>query len=320
MRKPLKALLAIIGIPLLYGLIIRLFSDTDLSEVMSISFLLLLPTAMGAITMFVAHLMAPGQTLVDAVFKPWLSVVALLIVTIVTMLEGWACWVMIAIPFFPCASVGGIVMWWLLKSKPKDKLGVSLMVLLPFVIGPIENTIDNIPATFTANTYIDIAAPAEVIWDNVTRVGTITAEEDKGWLTKFLGFPRPVKAELNYDGVGAYRKAMFTKGLLFHETVTHYEAQKKMVFTIKANPDEIPPNALDKHVVIGGKYFDILTGTYELEKLGENQYRLHLYSKFEMNTHFNFYAGLWGNWIMKDIQNNILQIEKQRAEVIANTL
>ncbi|MBK9483382.1 MAG: hypothetical protein IPO02_15690 [Bacteroidetes bacterium] len=39
---------------------------------------------------------------------------------------------------------------------------------------------------------------------------------------------RPVKAELNFEGVGAYR-AQFTNGLVFHETVSEYVANKKMV-------------------------------------------------------------------------------------------
>jgi hypothetical protein len=148
----------------------------------------------------------------------------------------------------------------------------------------------------------------------VTRVREIPAEQDKGWLTKALGFPRPVKAELNYLGVGAYREAVFTNGLVFHETVTHYRENEKMVFSIKADPYDIPSTTLDKHVVIGGEYFDVLNGTYELEKLGENYYRLHLYSHFKLATNFNFYASWWAKWIMKDIQQNILQVEKYRAE------
>jgi hypothetical protein len=63
-----------------------------------------------------------------------------------------------------------------------------------------------------------------------------------------------------------------------------------------------------------GKFFDVLKGTYELEKLSDNHYRLHLYSNFVLKTHFNFYAGWWATWIMKDIQENILQVEKMRAE------
>jgi len=88
-----------------------------------------------------------------------------------------------------------------------------------------------------------------------------------------------------------------------------------MAFTIKANTFDIPSTTLDEHILIGGSFFDVLNGTYELEKLGPTTYRLHLYSYFKMNTTFNFYAGWWGKWIMKDIQNNILKIEKARSEL-----
>lgn len=175
--------------------------------------------------------------------------------------------------------------------------------------------IEKIPATYKAYTYIDIDAPTEKIWDNVTRVKEIPIELDKGYLTSILGFPRPVKAELDFEGVGAYREAIFTKGLVFHETVTEYTDNRKMVFTIKAYPHEIPSTTLDEHILlIGGDYFDVLNGTYELQKLANGRHRLHLYSHFKMNTTFNFYAGWWGKWIMKDIQNNILQIQKKRSE------
>jgi uncharacterized ferritin-like protein (DUF455 family) len=87
-----------------------------------------------------------------------------------------------------------------------------------------------------------------------------------------------------------------------------------MVFSIKAYPHEIPSTTMDEHVVIGGEFFDVLNGTYELEQLSADTYRLHLYSKFKMNTTFNFYASWWAGMIMKDIQNNILQVIKSRAE------
>ncbi|MFB2121321.1 hypothetical protein [Parapedobacter sp. 2B3] len=146
-------------------------------------------------------------------------------------------------------------------------------------------------------------------------MGEILPLEDRGKLTRFLGFPRPIKAELNYEGVGAYREAIFENGLVFHETVTAYEKEKRMSFSISALPHEIPITTLDEHLVIGGKYFDVLNGTYELEKLNDTTYRLHLYSHFKLTTTFNFYASWWALLIMKDIQNNILQIEKRRAEL-----
>ncbi len=126
--------------------------------------------------------------------------------------------------------------------------------------------------------------------------------------------PRPVEAVLNYEGVGAWREARFSKGLVFHETVLEYIPQQKMVFSIKAYPYEIPSATMDNHIIIGGKYFDVLNGTYELQKLNNKTYRLHLYSHFKLTTTFNFYASWWAKWIMEDIQNNILQVEKYRAE------
>jgi hypothetical protein len=70
----------------------------------------------------------------------------------------------------------------------------------------------------------------------------------------------------------------------------------------------------DEHVVIGGDYFDVMDGTYELEQLDAATHRLHLRSRFQLTTTFNFYASVWARWIMQDIQNNILQVEKIRAE------
>jgi hypothetical protein len=71
---------------------------------------------------------------------------------------------------------------------------------------------------------------------------------------------------------------------------------------------------MDKHIVVGGDFFDVLYGTYELKKIVAKTYRLHLYSNFKLNTTFNFYASIWAGWIMQDIQQNILKIIKQRAE------
>jgi hypothetical protein len=201
-----------------------------------------------------------------------------------------------------------------LKSKKNSNLKVSLLVLLPLLIAPLEQWIGAIPGTYKAYTYIDIQASANKIWSNVTRVKEIPADKAQGTLTSFFRLPRPIKAELNYEGVGASRAAIFADGLIFHETVQEYEHQRKMVFSIKGNPYEIPSTTLDKHIMIGGDFFDVLNGTYELEKLNATTYRLHLYSHFRLNTTFNFYASYWARWIMEDIQNNILRVEKERAE------
>ncbi|HMR20291.1 MAG TPA: hypothetical protein PKA53_13390 [Sphingobacterium sp.] len=308
--------ISIFGIPVLYALLLRgLFGISDagsLFSVMTISFLFFGPMVMGILTTYFAD-EKDRKSKGYIFFAPWLPLFIFFVVTILLKIEGWACWVMVFPIFMIAASLGGYIGAHL-KQQNGNKTYISILMLIPVLLSPLENSIKTNPQIFKAYTHIDINATPDKIWDQVTRVASIDEKDDTGWLTRALGFPRPLHAELNYDGVGAYRKAVFTNGLVFHETVTAYAHQKMMTFTIKANPHEIPSTTLDEHVAVGGQFFDVLNGTYELERIGNKKYRLHLYSHFVLKTTFNFYAGIWAKWIMKDIQNNILRIEKKRAE------
>lgn len=314
-----KRVLSVTAIAVIYGLIMwalfNIDSFDDLFKVMSITFLFMVPGIIGAIMVYFSNI-ERARRLGYRILAPWIPVLLFMVITLGFSLEGWACWIMVLPLFLISASIGGLIggRFKMDKEDKKGKVYMSLLVLLPVILAPLENLVGEIPGTYKAYTYIDINSSAEDIWQNVTRVPEIPAAQDKGWLTRFLGFPRPVRAELNYEGVGAYRDAIFSKGLVFHETVLSYADKQKMVFSIKANPYDIPSTTMDEHVVIGGDYFDVLNGTYELEKLAEGRYRLHLYSHFKLTTTFNFYASWWARWIMKDIQNNILQVIKQRAE------
>jgi hypothetical protein len=315
--KSILIALKVIAIPSLYLLCMRFFFGvttwSTLYSVMSVTFLFLSPTIAGALMVYLSN-DDRAKSRFYQITAPWIPIFILFFVTLLASIEGWACWIMILPLFLVAASIGGVLGAYIKFRKKSDKLSISLLALLPFFISPIENMVGTMPDTYEAYTYIDIHASAEKIWDNVTSVKAIAAEQDKGWLTQTLGFPRPVEAVLNYKGIGAYRKAIFTNGLIFHETVSEYSDQKKMVFSIKAYPHEIPSTTMDEHVVIGGAYFDVLNGTYELEKRDDTIYRLHLSSHFKLTTTFNFYASWWARWIMQDIQNNILQVEKARAE------
>lgn len=322
MGKFIDVLFAV-GIPVLVLFVIAAVFGLDtfngFYSMMSISFLFFLPFIAGALTIYFSK-PEKVKSYIYRIFAPWVTVLVFFCFTIIFAFEGWACWLMILPFFLIISSLGGLYGGYL-KTRAKkraEQLNISILILLPFLVSPVERMIKIIPGKYEAYTYIDINSSDDKIWNNVTRVKEIAKEQDKGWLTRFLGFPRPVKAELNYDGVGASREAIFSGGLTFHEKVLSYEDKKKMNFTIKAFPYEIPSTTMDKHVVIGGDYFDVLDGTYELQKLNDTTYRLHLYSHFKLTTTFNFYASWWASWIMKDIQNNILQVIKQRAESSLN--
>jgi hypothetical protein len=71
---------------------------------------------------------------------------------------------------------------------------------------------------------------------------------------------------------------------------------------------------LDEHVTVGGRYFDVLQGVYEIEPQAPGKVILHLASTHRLSTRFNAYSGLWTDFIMRDVQEHILEIVKRRCE------
>ena len=314
-----KKWLTILSIPLAYALILRYIFGLnivrDFTSVMTISFLIGVPFGIG----YLAILLSPLENVRK---RPYVLLVSMLpvflflFITLLLKIEGWACWVMIFPVFLILSILGGSLAarHKIRRADKNNRLKVSLVLCMPLIMSALEVHLPELPTRYETYTFIDIHAPADSIWNNVIRVRTISPQQDHSMVTNWLGFPRPIRAELNYPGVGGSRQAIFSKGLVFEEVVKEYQPEKKMHFSIKADPHAIPSTTMDEHIVVGGDYFDVLDGTYELEPLSNGSYRLHLYSHFILKTHFNFYASWWAGWIMKDIQNNILQVIQTRCQ------
>ena len=123
---------------------------------------------------------------------------------------------------------------------------------------------------------------------------------------------RPVK--LSHEGLGGVRHASFAGGVLFIETIDTWEPQRRLGFSIHADSDHMPPTTLDEHVKVGGLYFDELHGEYVLESQADGMVRLRLISKHRVSTDFNWYARLWTDAVMRDVQRSILHVLRNRCE------
>ncbi|MBL0327842.1 MAG: hypothetical protein IPP64_00140 [Bacteroidetes bacterium] len=306
-----------------YGLFARaIFSMEDFTEdkpffptfgLMTISFMFIVPFVIGLITSYHQDKITSSRK-IAIITMPIFSVIGLVGVSLLFGQEGIICALM-ALPVFLFMSLlGGLIGTRVFKRNKTDKLYVSLFVFLPFLIAPFENQLGLTDKIFTEHTSIEINSTDKIVWSNITRVKPISERENNNSLFQFMGFPRPIKAELDTIAIGGIRKAIFARGLFFTETVTQMKPDKILAFNIVADPKSIPPKALDEHVTVGGKYFDVLEGKYEIEKINEDKLTLHLTSQFRLSTRFNFYSGLWSKLIMRDIQKNILEIIRERSE------
>jgi hypothetical protein len=161
---------------------------------------------------------------------------------------------------------------------------------------------------------IDIQASPETVWHNIERVPAISKDELPTTWARRIGFPDPIEATLSHEGIGGVRDATFAGGLSFIETIDVWQPRERLAFTIAANTDKIPATTLDEHVRVGGPYFDVLRGEYRLEPLPNGVIRLHLSSDHRLSTDFNWYAHLWTDAVMSDLQQRILQVIKARCE------
>ena len=305
-----------------YGLVSRaIFAMEDFTEkaflptygLMTISFMFIVPLVIGLITAYYHDKITSSRT-IAMITMPLFSIIGLVGISVLFGKEGIICALMALPVFLFMALLGGLIGTRIFKRNRTDKVYVSLFVFLPFLIAPIENQLGLTDTIFTEHTTIEINSTDKVVWENITRVKPISETENNNSLFQFMGFPRPLEAELDTVAIGGIRKAIFARGLFFTETVTQMQTNKILAFNIVADPKSIPPKALDEHVMVGGKYFDVLEGKYEIEKINERKIKLHLTSQFRLSTRFNFYSGLWSKLIMRDIQKNILEIIKQRSE------
>jgi len=104
-----KRLLLVLGLPLLFAFIVRFIFGVDswnsLFSVMTISFLVLLPSGIGAMTIYFSK---PENVKSRAyqIFMPWCPVFAFFVLTLILSIEGWACLIMVLPLFMLGASLG----------------------------------------------------------------------------------------------------------------------------------------------------------------------------------------------------------------------
>jgi hypothetical protein len=304
---------------ILCQIVVRLDVLRDLYGETTFGYVFILPLVLGAITVGYAS-EKDQRSILFWLFAPWITTCLCLAVSIVVGWEGAICLIFAAIIACPISSVGGLFAGLYLTFRRRRYLGgfvAPLLLISPLLSAVIEEQFDLPIVNGGAETAIDIAAPPLAVWRQIVRVPPIHEPVSGFFYT--LGFPKPIEATLSKEGVGGIRHASFSGGLVFIETIDRWKEGELLSFSIKSDPESVPATTLDKHVVVGGRYFDVLRGTYQIEPLPAGGTRLHLSSNFRVSTRFNFYANFLAHLLMRDVQESILRVIKGRCEANGTT-
>jgi hypothetical protein len=214
------------------------------------------------------------------------------------------------------ASLGGVFMGKIMDRWASKQQTLNFFLALPFLIGPLEAQFTSPSATSTVTTDIIIHADKETVWKNIKSVNEIKDEEFTWSFSHFIGIPKPIKSELKDERLGGVRHIKWEKGIRFREKITNWKPFESFSYDILV--DNIPPEAIDKHIEIGGKNFDVLSGGYGLTEIDQNKTKLTLNCTYRVTSKFNFYSKWWADYIMDDFQVVILNIIKGRSEKFLN--
>lgn len=119
-----------------YGLVARGIFALD-SDLMTLSFIFLVPFVIGLIVAYHHDTITSARKIVPLAM-PLYAIIGLIAVTVLMGFEGLICALM-ALPIFAFMALLGGFIGVRVFYRRKDKLTVSVLILMPFLVAPLEN-------------------------------------------------------------------------------------------------------------------------------------------------------------------------------------
>lgn len=251
---------------------------------------------------------------------PFTMIIALIMIGGLALREGIICMLMLFPVWWLFAALGGFTVYRLHRGfhdRQRTRVFSSLFASLAALSTLIDPTAFIGEQAFTTSREVIIDAPAETVWPHLLSIENIGVDESTWNLTQgLIGVPRPASARLVGNGEGAVRYAEWGANIGFEEHITQWTANRNLAWSF-VFPDDSIATHTDRHIHPAGAHLTVASGGYRLTPLPGNRTELTLYTDYRLNTPLNHYAALWGNFMLGDIQDNILHIVKDRSEAAA---
>ena len=320
----------------IYGLLMRIifmanpfslfpnFSWMDDSKIESIatgpmmaSFALLVPAIIGAVSYYYYYQAeSEKRTFARSLFAGYPATLCFVGGTAILLIEGSIC-IAIALPLFLImTSIGGALMWLFLRFKKPSPTSINSLLVLPLFMIPIEAQI-GLPANNQAiSQSVMVQASPDKVWQLINNMDNIQPKEMQEGLAYKIGVPSPLDATIVNEQGGRVRKVRLAKNVAFDMLITDWQENRFVKWTYRFTPESFPKGAMDEHVVIGGKYFDLIDTSYLLTPVGDST-RLDIVVHYRISTNFNWYANPLGKLLIDNSAKQILSLYKHRAEALA---
>jgi hypothetical protein len=248
-----------------------------------------------------------GTTILVALLAVMLCGGALLLFA----LEGLICILMAAPLVVPLGIAGAPIGKFLADRRRRMRAGLlGALVVMPMWAAVGANLPP--PNEFVVVTAVDIAAPPDVVWQQVIAFPDI--EEQPEWYFRW-GISCPQGARITGQGVGAVRECIFTTGT-FREPVTTWDPPRRLAFNVREQPAplfELTPYREIHPPHLEGT-FRSTRGEFELIKRPNGGTRLVGRTWYSLDIRPTPYWAIWSDALIHRIHDRVLQHIKRLAE------
>jgi len=245
------------------------------------------------------------------VMYPIFSVILFFISTLSTGLEDWLCILILGFPYFLVAGIVGIIVGTIVERVNAKKF--YSILLLPFIIMPIESQFENQVQNFTIENAIVINAEKVDVWNNIIEVPEIESSEYDYGLFNYIGIPRPVKSQLEIINGEQFRIGYFSDDLKLYETISEKDSLNFVNFKIDLEKSQLRDLPTDKHL-LQSDYFKFNDISYRLETVENGKTKLILSCSYTMQSKMNWYANFWATKVIADFEVKLLKVLKGKVE------
>lgn len=276
------------------------------------AFIYPVPVLVGMVTVFLAERESRRSWRYYAL-APMVAVSMMVLGTLVILIEGLICAIIIIPLFAALAAIGGLLMGLSCRLARWPRPTLGCMGMLPLLLVAAADHIPTPTGYGTIERSIVIDAPAAVVWDEIMGIDDIQpAEMRRAWAMR-IGVPAPLSGTLQQTPEGRVRRSEWGKHVHFDEIIRDWDPGRHVRWTYRFSADSFPPGALDDHVVIGGHYFDLIDTSFTLAERGGTT-RVTTRVRYRVSTQFNFYARPVAQFLLGNLSAHGLQLYKSRAE------
>ena len=279
-------------------------------DAMSAAFIYLAPLAVSSVTVYLAERRERRSWWYYA--RAGMAANALCVFgTLLVMIEGLICAIVIVPLFALYGALGGLVMGAVCRLTQWPKQVAGCIAVLPLVLGSLEpGPAPDVVSTIERTRFI--AAPAPTVWNQLMDVRDIRPEEVSGAIAFTIGVPPPISAVTRSDPDGDVRRVSMGKHIYFDQVEVEQRAHEYVHWTQRFYADSFPEGAFDQHVIMGGEHFDITDVSYRLTPQGAGT-RLTLTMHYRVTTQFNWYADAVARIVLGDLEETLLGVYDSRA-------